>query len=83
VEVDFILHGPLGFYAFEIKYSQAVSQRDAKGLRAFKQDFPEVTLYLIYGGSRQYNFSDVTVLPMGDALKGLLEILQSQTKAGE
>lgn len=75
VEVDFVLNGPHGFYAFEIKRAQTVSQNDAKSLRTFKQDFPDVTLYLIYGGSRQYNFGDVTVLPMLDALKKLLEIL--------
>jgi predicted AAA+ superfamily ATPase len=75
LEVDFVLNGPRGFYAFEIKRSQTVSQSDAKALRAFKQDFPDATLYLIYGGSRSYNFDDVRVLPMTDVLKGMLKLL--------
>ncbi len=38
LEVDFIIHGPNGFYAFEIKRSQTVSRHDTKGLKAFQQD---------------------------------------------
>ncbi len=76
VEVDFIVYGQKGFFAFEIKRSSVVSKSDAKGLLSFKQDYPEASLYLIYGGERQYFFDDVKVLPMRDALFLLPTILE-------
>lgn len=78
IEVDFIIYGHNGFYAFEIKHSQTVSRHDIKGLKAFQNDYPDVTLYLIYGGNQQYNFSGVTVLPIVDVLMQLPKILAKQ-----
>ncbi len=78
LEVDFVLYGPNGFYAFEIKRSRTVSKNDAKGLKAFKEDFPDATLYLIYGGDQEYYFDDVEVLPMLQALQRLPEILSKK-----
>lgn len=77
VEVDFVLYGPKGFFAFELKRSATVSSSDTKGLLAFKEDYPEVTPYLIYcGGQRQY-INDVTVLPIVDALHQLPDVLSA------
>ncbi len=78
LEVDFIIHGPNGFYAFEIKRSQTVSRHDTKGLKAFQQDYPSVTPYLIYGGEQRYYFDDIEVLSMTDVLMQLPEILSSK-----
>lgn len=75
VEVDFILYGPRGFYAFEIKRSINVSRSDTKGLLAFKQDYPQVKMYLIYGGEHKYYFDDIEVIPIRDILFMLPEIL--------
>lgn len=75
VEVDFVIYGPKGFFAFEIKRSKSVSRSDAKSLLSFKQDYPEATLYLIYGGEQQYHFGEVEVLPMEDILFQLPTIL--------
>ena len=78
LEVDFIVYGAKGFYAFEIKRSRTVTKNDLKALKAFKEDFPEVTLYLIYGGERRYYFDEIEVLPMTEALKQLPQILTSE-----
>ena len=75
VEVDFVMHGPKGLFAFEIKRSRTATKSDAKGLLSFQEDYPEATLYLVYGGERKYNFGDVTVLPMIDVLFELPKIL--------
>lgn len=75
VEVDFILSGPHGLIAVEIKRAEKVSQNDAKALKAFKEDFSEAKLFLIYGGEQRLYFNEIEVLPMTDALKRLPEIL--------
>ena len=77
LEVDFIAYGANGFHAFEIKHSRAVSKHDTKGLKGFKEDFPEATCYLIYGGERRQYIGDVTAIPMLEALKSLPELLSS------
>lgn len=78
LEVDFILYGPKGFYAFEIKRTKTASQSDTKGLRAFKQDFPDAQLFLIYGGEQRLYLGDIEVWPMTEVLKALPSILASK-----
>ena len=78
IEVDFILYGPNGFYAIELKRSQTVSKSDTKGLRAFKQDFPAAELILIYGGGKQQYFNDIQVLPFTEVLFILPDLLNHQ-----
>jgi predicted AAA+ superfamily ATPase len=78
LEVDFVLYGAKGFYAFEIKRSRTVSKNALKALKAFKEDFPEVIPYLIYGGERRYYFDEIEVLPMTEALKQLPSILGAE-----
>jgi len=75
VEVDFILYGKNGFFAFEIKRSKNVSKNDIKCLLSFQKDYPEVRLYLVYGGERPYYFGDVKVVPMADLLFELPAIM--------
>ncbi len=75
LEVDFILHGPKGLFAFEIKRSRNVSRQDAKGLLAFQEDYPEAKLFLVYGGEQKYHFDSVEVLPLAEALINLPAIV--------
>ena len=75
VEVDFILHGPRGFFAFEIKRSTRVNRNDTKGLRAFLQDYPEAQLYLVHGGEQKYYFDAVEAWPMQAMLLALPTLL--------
>lgn len=74
VEVDFVVHGPKGFFAFEIKRSKTVSKSDARGLLSFQEDYPEVKLYLVYGGEMRLHFGPVEVMPMAEMLFVLPEI---------
>lgn len=75
VEVDFVIYGPKGLIAFEIKRSKKVSSLDTKGLRAFKEEYPIAKLYLLYGGDKELYHDDVTVLPFVKALTNLSNIL--------
>ncbi len=78
LEVDFILYGEKGFHAFEIKRSAQIPKRVTRGLRAFKQEFPEAKCHLIYGGNQICYLDDFTVWPIADALKKLPEIIKEQ-----
>ncbi|MEK7203150.1 MAG: ATP-binding protein [Patescibacteria group bacterium] len=74
-EVDFILYGEKGILAFEIKRTNRVSEIMLKGLKSFLVDYPMAKAYFIYGGSRQMRDGKISIIPMDDALKGLLKIL--------
>jgi predicted AAA+ superfamily ATPase len=71
-EVDFVLHGPDGFVAIEVKNSRRVHPLDAQGLRAFREDHPKARALLLYRGKERAVFEgDVRVLPAEDFLRGL------------
>jgi uncharacterized protein len=78
IEVDFIVYGPKGFHAFEIKRSEKVGPHDCKGLLSFSTDYPEAKLYLIYCGTQTRYFHGVTVLPFTEAMQQLPILLGSQ-----
>jgi predicted AAA+ superfamily ATPase len=40
-EVDFVVYGPDGLWALEVKNAAAVHPGDLRGLRAFREDYPE------------------------------------------
>lgn len=40
VEVDFIVYGPLGFWAIEVKNSKRIDRAELQGLKAFLEDYP-------------------------------------------
>lgn len=75
VEVDFILYGPRGFHAFEIKNSSHFSISFLKGLKLFSIEYPSAKLYLLYTGDKQLYFDNITVIPIDKALSTLSKIL--------
>ena len=74
-EVDFVLYGPRGLLAFEIKRRARVSGIDTRGLRAFLKDYPMSKAYLLYGGRRPMREGPVDCVPMEAAFQQLPEIL--------
>lgn len=76
VEVDFILYGEGGIFAFEIKGSNKFSRTDLRGLKAFLSDYPMAKGYLIYGGDHKMSFGNIEVIPVEQALKNLPNILK-------
>ena len=75
-EVDFVLYGNNGFLAFEIKRKARLGNSDFKGLKAFAQDYPQATLYLLYGGQDNYYETNIQVMPFKQAIIKLLDILK-------
>jgi predicted AAA+ superfamily ATPase len=76
-EVDFVLYGPKGLLAFEIKRSRSLSPHDFKGLEAFTEDYPEVKPYILYGGSKKEYRGTICALPYEAALHELPQIIMN------
>jgi uncharacterized protein len=75
LEVDFILYGPRGLIALEVKRSAQAHPKSLRGLKEFKKDYPPARCYLFYGGSTPLHMDDITVLPLDHALRDLDKIL--------
>jgi predicted AAA+ superfamily ATPase len=77
LEVDFILYGPRGLIAIEVKRSTHVQSKTLRGLKEFKKDYPPAKCYLFYGGDTELYLGDITVIPIDRALKNLKGILNA------
>lgn len=80
-EVDFVLYGPRGIIAIEVKRAQKLDGGDEKGLRAFQSDYPMAKLYLFYGGKTRLYKEGIEVIPLSEALLELPKILESSGEA--
>ncbi|MBI5624776.1 MAG: ATP-binding protein [Elusimicrobia bacterium] len=72
VEVDFVLHGPDGFWAVEVKNAARVRDEDLRGLRAFGEDYPEATRFLLYRGKECLKRHGILCLPCEEFLRKLV-----------
>ena len=78
LEVDFVLYGPRGLIAVEVKRSANVHPKTLRGLKEFKKDYPPARCYLFYGGSTTLYMEDIIVLPIDQALHDLEPLLLNQ-----
>lgn len=74
-EVDFVLYGPHGLLAFEVKRSSSYRARELDPLRLFKKDYPMARCTLLYGGSNSYEVDGIRVLPLATCLPELGRLL--------
>ena len=75
IEVDFVVYGENGLFAFEIKSSSYLERTALNGLKAFQKDYPIAQCYLIYTGVHEEIHGSITVLPIKKALLKLRDIL--------
>ena len=75
-EVDFILYGPKGIVAIEVKRSNRINKEDLVGLKKFTADYPNAKAYMLYGGSRELNLGKIKALPIEIWLPKIIEILK-------
>ncbi len=71
LEVDFIVYGPQGFWAIEVKRGEDVSPSDVKSLCIFKEEYPEANCFLLYGGNRRLKIRDILCIPVEEFLRNL------------
>src|SRR3990167_1750692 len=76
IEIDFIVYGENGLFAFELKSKRQIRNKDLSALKLFKKDYPIARCFLIYAGDHAEQRGDIQVLPIRDALFQLTEILQ-------
>lgn len=74
-EVDFIAYGPKGFIAIEVKLRDRYDISDLKGLKQFKEDYPQATCYLLYLGEQKRITEDIQILPFLKAIQQLDKLL--------
>lgn len=70
-EVDFVVYGPEKFAAWEVKYSAHIHSTDLRALRAFRDDYPEAAVGLVYMGKERLEIDGITIIPCQDFLKTL------------
>jgi predicted AAA+ superfamily ATPase len=70
-EVDFVVYGPETFCAIETKNTSKIHPKVLKGLLAFKEDYPEAGVCLLYRGKERLKIRDILCLPCDEFLKNL------------
>ena len=78
LEVDFVLYGPRGLIAIEVKRTRNPSRKHTRALREFKQDYPPARCFLFHTGEASLHGDGVTMKPVGAALRTLDELLSVQ-----
>lgn len=71
VEVDFVLYGEDGLWAFEVKNTAKVYSEYLRGLHSFKEDYPESNVIFIYRGKERLKIAGVLCIPCEEFLLGL------------
>lgn len=71
VEVDFIIYGARHFAAVEVKNSARVRPADLRGLKAFREDYPECRPLLLYRGKDRLEVDGIACWPVQEFLQTL------------
>ena len=71
VEVDFVVYGPEGLWALEVKNARKIHPTDLRGLRSFKEEYPDCKRLFLYRGRDQLMKEEILCLPCVDFLKEL------------
>ena len=71
MEVDFVLYGEGLFVAIEVKNSRRVSTKMLRGLKRFREDYPEAQTVLLFRGQDRLVKDGVLCLPCEEFLRSL------------
>jgi predicted AAA+ superfamily ATPase len=72
LEVDFVVYGPQGMVALEVKNSDRVRSEDVRGLTTFHEDYPESKVALLYRGKNRLKVKGIPCLPCDLFLKSVI-----------
>lgn len=75
LEVDFVLYGKNGLIAFEIKRTKTITGSTLKGLRAFKEEYPEAKTYLLFNGKYKEYHDGIIAIHFLEALQTLPDLI--------
>jgi uncharacterized protein len=68
VEVDFVIYGPKGFWAIEVKRGRSVHSQDLKALHCFCDEYPEAKPLFLYLGKERRKIDGIDCVPLIDFL---------------
>lgn len=71
LEVDFVVYGEDVFAAIEVKNAASLGPGDFRGLKAFREDYPEAKAILSYRGKESFVRDGIPAMPVGDFLPAL------------
>jgi len=71
VEVDFVMYGEDTLCAIEVKNARHVYRADVKPLRAFREDYPQASVCLLYRGKDRLMLDGVLCIPCNQFLRQL------------
>ena len=75
-EIDFILYGEDGFFAIEVKRSSKINSKDLTALKLFKNEYPEVKMFVFYlGEDERVTDNKIRIIPMQKALVNLKDFI--------
>lgn len=70
-EVDFVIYGESGLFAFEVKNSRRVDSSDLTALKHFAEDYPQAQRYLLYRGDDRLKRDGILCMPCEEFLLAL------------
>lgn len=68
-EVDFVVSGEKGLWAFEIKNSPRFTRSWLRGLVQFGRDYPQAKRYLLYTGKQRLYEGSIEIVPIDEFLR--------------
>jgi predicted AAA+ superfamily ATPase len=68
VEVDFVIYGPKGFWAIEVKRGINVHGHDLKALHLFCEEYPEAQALFLYLGKDHRRIDGIDCIPLTEFL---------------
>jgi len=71
VEVDFVIYGPLGLWALEVKNTARINSSDLRSLRSFLEDYPAATAIILYRGTETLQQNNILIIPCERFLREL------------
>ncbi len=71
VEVDFVIYGESGLYAFEVKNSGRIRPEDLRALKSFGDDYPRSQRFLLYRGNERILKDNILCIPCEEFLRKL------------
>jgi len=70
-EVDFVVYGPTGFWAIEVKNTDRIRRGDLRSLRSFRDEYPEATPLFLYRGAEERHVEGIACRPVAAFLEGV------------
>ena len=77
LEIDFVLYGPRGLLAIEIKRTSEIQPKQTRALKEFRKDYPAAQCFVFYGGATPLHLDGIAILPVEQALRNLGQLLDA------